>query len=202
MRIVPADGGDVDALADLWVRLAADQRRYDSHLLAEPNRTTIREALAQHVAVDGVRVARPDPDADAVVGFVMFGLETGRYEQDVTRGIVHNLFVEASHRGEGVGGALLDAAERRLAESGADVVALDVMVSNADARRFYERRGYDPHRIELERSLSPPSDGGDGDRGTERPVDEAERPVDGAERPVDGAGRRPPKSDTHSREDG
>jgi ribosomal protein S18 acetylase RimI-like enzyme len=98
--------------------------------------------------------------AAGVLGFVMFGLETGGYEQDVTRGVVHNLYVRPAHRDAGVGSALLETAEAALADRGADVVSLEAMMANQAAVRFYERNGYRQHRVELEKSLD---DGSDGD---------------------------------------
>ena len=147
VRIESATLSDVDTLVDRWVELARGQRAYDSHLAAEGNRTPVREALAQHVVTDGVRVARDD----GVVGFVMFSIESGNYEQTVTRGVVHNLFVVPAARRQGVGSALLAAAEEALAALGADVVSLEAMATNDAARRFYERHGYHPHRVELEK---------------------------------------------------
>jgi ribosomal protein S18 acetylase RimI-like enzyme len=148
-RIEPATADDVDALTDLWVALVADQRAHGAHLLAEANRTRVREFLANFVANDSVYVAR----AGGVVGFVMFRLETGAYEQDVTRGVVDNVFVSKGHRGDGVGSRLLDAAEAELAAAGADVATLSVLASNDAARRLYEQRGYRRHRLDLERPL-------------------------------------------------
>jgi ribosomal protein S18 acetylase RimI-like enzyme len=149
VRLEPAVMGDVERLVELWVALARDQRAYDSHLKAEANQAPVRETIARHIVVDGVTVAR---DAGDIVGFVMFGLEHGDYEQSVSRGVVHNLFVTPSYRGEGLGRRLLDAAEAALADAGADVVSLEMMAANEDARRFYERQGYRPHRLELEKS--------------------------------------------------
>ena len=149
MRIESPDMSEVDDVAELWVRLAADQRARGSHLLPDENRTAIREAIARHVVVDGVRVAR-DPH---LVGFVTFDLLDGEYEQDVVRGSVRNLFVAADRRGEGIGAALLSVAERELADAGADVVALEALANNDDAVRFYERAGYRAHRIELEKPV-------------------------------------------------
>ncbi|WP_380677635.1 GNAT family N-acetyltransferase [Salinigranum sp. GCM10025319] len=147
VRIEPATLSDVDALVDCWVELARGQRAYDSHLAAEENRTPVREALAQHVVTDGVRVARDD----GVVGFVMFSIESGDYEQTLTRGVVHNLFVAPEARRQGIGSALLAAAEEALTAAGADVVSLEAMATNDGARRFYERHGYHTHRVELEK---------------------------------------------------
>jgi ribosomal protein S18 acetylase RimI-like enzyme len=195
-----------DRLAGWWVAMANEQRTHRSHLLGEPNKRLIKEAMARHVVTDGLLVARLDgPDAPrtlplpngvanpsedasgtlleaelpdrsragsrdrrgnqrpgraggeeadertgAIVGFVMYGPETRSYEQSVDRGIVENVFVHPDYRDHGIGSALLDTAERALAESGVDTIALDVMADNDAARRFYARRGYRPHRLELE----------------------------------------------------
>lgn len=150
MQIESADMDDLDELADLWVALANGQRAHQSHLRARENREQIRQGLARTIVTDGVLVARED---DTCLGFVMFNLETGRFEQDVVRGIVQNLFVRPERRGEGIGSRLLEAAERDLADSGADVVGLEAMAENEAGLRFYERHGYRPHRIEFEKSV-------------------------------------------------
>lgn len=172
---------DVDAVADLWVALADGQRSYGTHLVAAENRPDAADAAARAVVTDGLVVARAtdpestdsepgdsdatDPDAaDAtvgssgsepptIVGFVTFGVESGRYDLDVTRGVVYNLFVRERHRGAGVGSRLLAAAESALVDAGVDVISLEAMAGNEDARRFYQRHGYHPHRVELEKSV-------------------------------------------------
>jgi ribosomal protein S18 acetylase RimI-like enzyme len=151
VTVEPGRIDDVDAVVDLWVDLAAGQRAFDSHLLAERNRTAVREAIARRAVEGGLLVAR-DP-AGEVVGFVTFALRSSTYEADVTRGIVENIYVEPDRRGEGVGSALLGEAEARLAEEGATAVTLEVMADNEAARRFYRRHGYASHRVELEKSV-------------------------------------------------
>jgi ribosomal protein S18 acetylase RimI-like enzyme len=152
---------DVDAVADLWVDLAAGQREFGSHLLAEENRATVREAIAQSAVADELLVARAEregqPEANEpaaeIVGFVTVSVESGTYDRDVTRGLVQNIYVVADRRGDGIGSELLTEAETRLAEAGADAISLEVMADNEAARRFYRRHGYDPHRVELEKSV-------------------------------------------------
>jgi ribosomal protein S18 acetylase RimI-like enzyme len=161
-----ATGEHVDRVTDLWVDLARDQRAYGSHLYARANRVPVRERIARHVANDTLLVAcdsdavgSSDDDAvgsggsDDVVGFVTFDVQTGSYAQDVTRGLVRNVFVAEGHRDEGVGSALLAAAEVELADRGVDVVQLEVLADNDAAKRFYRRAGYEPHRIEMEKSV-------------------------------------------------
>jgi ribosomal protein S18 acetylase RimI-like enzyme len=144
-----AESADAGVLADRWVDLAADQRQYGSHLLADENRRRVRETMLNHVVTNTALVARRDDD---VVGFVTFGQESESFQQDVTRGVVHNIYVAADHRGEGIGSALLATAERTLADRGVDTVGLQAMATNEAARSFYRRHGYEPHRVELEKS--------------------------------------------------
>jgi ribosomal protein S18 acetylase RimI-like enzyme len=145
---------EIDDLVDLWVDLAADQRRHGSHLAAAANRETARDLLAGRVVADGVRVAA----ADGVVGFVTFVIERGAYDQDATRGLVHDLYVAPDWRDTGVGSRLLTAAEEALAAEGAEVVAVEALAENEAARRLYERHGYAVHRVEMERRVGDGSD--------------------------------------------
>lgn len=149
VEIQAADTGDADALVDMWLALADGQRQYGSHIPAEPNRTQIRESILRHITGEHLLLAR----ADQLCGFVMFTVEQGSFEQDVTRGIVENLYVRPDSRGEGIGSELLSRAEQRLGDRGVDTVALNVMADNERARQFYRERGYDPQRLELEKSV-------------------------------------------------
>ncbi|PSQ24966.1 GNAT family N-acetyltransferase [Halobacteriales archaeon QS_9_67_17] len=152
----------MDALAELWIDLAADQQAHGSHLLAAANRASIRESLAQRVVSGGVFVAREDADGGDILGFVTFYPESGGYEQDTDRGVVENLYVVPGRRGEGIGSDLLTAAENALADGGMEAVTLDAMVANEAARRFYRRHGYEPHRVEFERRLERETDTNEG----------------------------------------
>lgn len=147
VTVEPADSDDVEGMVERWVELAAGQRRHGSHLLADANRARVRETMLRHVVADGARVARRD---GAIVGVATFERESEQYVQDVDRGVVTTLYVEAAHRGEGIGSALLAAAERALAGRGVDVVCLEAMAANDAARAFYRANGYDRHRVELE----------------------------------------------------
>lgn len=159
MEIVPATTEEVDEVADLWVDLAREQRAFGSHLRPDENRTTIRDSLARHAIAEGLLVARTE-DGD-LAGFIMFSPEAGAFEQDVDRGTVENLYVKPAERDRGIGAALLEAAESRLFAAGVDVVTLEAMAANEGALRFYERHGYRPHRVELEKRPGEGSDGSD-----------------------------------------
>ncbi|GGM64432.1 ribosomal protein S18 acetylase RimI-like enzyme [Halarchaeum rubridurum] len=150
VRIEAATMDDLDALVDRWVALVADQRDYGTHLLAAENRTTARDVLSQYVATDRVFVARP-AGTETPVGFVMFHPESGLYDEDVTRGVVDNVYVDPAYRERGIGSALLDAAEDALSEADVDVLSIAVMADNERARALYEERGYRPQRHVLEK---------------------------------------------------
>ena len=151
VTVESTDGDEADALADLWVDLAADQRRHGSHLRADANRPAIHETMLQHVVSGTVLVARR---GNETIGFVTFGTESGRYRQDARRGMVHNIYVRPADRGVGIGSALLERAEAALESMGVDVIALESMAENDAARSFYRRHGYAPHRIELEKPIN------------------------------------------------
>lgn len=174
MHVTTATTEDVEAVADLWVDLASDQRDHGATLLASENLTAVRESIARHVFSGEVFIARTEAtsaDQDThhdLLGFISFSLEHGGYDRDRRRGVIENLYVVPAHRGEGVGAALLDAAERALAESGAETIALEALVDNERAREFYQTHGYDPHRIELTKPVkSGSSSEKDGDKGSE-----------------------------------
>lgn len=146
---------DLDRVVELWVALAAEQREHGSHLTAEPNRDLMREALAQHVVDHTCLVAREDDQAAAesspIVGFVSFDLEQDGLDRDVTRGVVQNLYVVPEARNRGFGSELLEAAEDAMKAAGAERIVLEAMAANEAGRRFYEERGYAPHRVTYER---------------------------------------------------
>jgi ribosomal protein S18 acetylase RimI-like enzyme len=149
VEITTASTDLAETVTDLWVELANSQRRHGSHLLGGENRATVRETVVQRIVTDDILIARHE---GRVVGFVMFTLEHGRYEQDITRGLIENIYVQSHARRNGIGSALLAAAEQRLTAAGATVIQLEAMAENDGARKFYAAHGYLPHRIELEKS--------------------------------------------------
>ncbi len=158
-EVGPANLSDLDALADLWAELVAGQREHGAHLLADGNRETARDFLGQAVAANNVFVAEVGAET---VGFVQFRVESGIYDQSTDRGFVDNVYVRPAHRNRGIGTRLLGAAEDALDARGVERVALSVLAGNGAARRFYERHGYEPHRVELERSLESDTPSKDG----------------------------------------
>ncbi|UUY04812.1 GNAT family N-acetyltransferase [Svornostia abyssi] len=95
-----------------------------------------------------VLVAR-DPDGTAV-GYAFTHVADGMpgWREPDRLGIVETLSIAADRRGAGIGKALLDRVYAELAPLGVHTVALDVVATNTDARRFYEREGLTPRTVQ------------------------------------------------------
>lgn len=150
MEITKPSLSTADTLVSLWMDLAESQRTFGSHILVDENEKRIRQTISQHIATGRVLVARDE----AVRGFVTFTVEVGNYEQDVNRGIIENIYVVPECRNEGIGTALIEATETELCDIGVDVIVLEALAENDEARRFYRSHGYRPHRVELEKTVA------------------------------------------------
>ncbi len=139
---------DAEALARLerraWMRLWGEE--------AEPERLASlaeRAARRDELLVAPERTVVFDQDGD-VAGFVAFGpgrdRDLGGHVGELTA-----LYVDPVAQGAGVGGALLEVAQQRLAVSFAEAV-LWVLGANDHARHVYERRGWElePHAVRRE----------------------------------------------------
>ncbi|MCZ8259217.1 MAG: GNAT family N-acetyltransferase [Beijerinckiaceae bacterium] len=71
---------------------------------------------------------------------------------------VENLVVSAEARGRGYGQALLEAVEGIARAAGATRITLGVVPGNALALKAYERAGFSPIAIDMERLLRPASE--------------------------------------------
>jgi GNAT superfamily N-acetyltransferase len=84
-------------------------------------------------------------------------MESARYQVITAlgqvRGEVNSLGVLKSHRRRGIGRALMQQAERWLADRGAMVIELDTLATSPESVPFYEAIGYEPRSIIFERKL-------------------------------------------------
>lgn len=146
MPIRRATQDDLDAVC----ALAAEINRQHHQALpqvfsaagdAEPERAFWAARLADKdgavlLATDGMRA----------LGFAAVQLQTPNLPFLAPRpiGKLNTLAVTADSQGQGVGSALLDAAESWLRQSGAAEMRLEVMAFNQRAQDFYARRGLTP----------------------------------------------------------
>ncbi len=97
-------------------------------------------------AVGDAYVQLREPSADAAV----------QPQRDVgrRRAYLDYLAVQAAHRGRGIGGRLLDAAEQWARDQGAEIMSTDTNLrSNVGAVEFYERHGYERQAVILRKAL-------------------------------------------------
>ncbi|MDF2992026.1 MAG: family acetyltransferase [Microbacterium sp.] len=116
---------DEDAVVALWDEAGLTRPWNDPH-------ADIRRKLTVQPELFLVAV-----DAEVIVGSVMAGY-------DGHRGWLYYLAAAASHRGSGVGRALVAEAERLLEALGCPKVQLMVRPDNVGARGFYDALGYEP----------------------------------------------------------
>jgi GNAT superfamily N-acetyltransferase len=133
--------------------------------------------VRQHHAYDPQRFMAPLPDIDAgyawflgtqldepeqavfvaerdgeVLGYAYAGLEPLSWKElREPAGFVHDVVVEESARGAGVGRQLVEAAASWLEQSGAPRVMLWTAQKNEEAQRLFERLGFRRTMIEMTR---------------------------------------------------
>ncbi|MEV0296159.1 GNAT family N-acetyltransferase [Nocardia sp. NPDC050710] len=124
----PARAADVAAIAWIWYRGWRDGHlgNVPDELVAVRPRESFDQRAAHRLAETTVAVV-----AGAVAGFVM-----------VAGDEVEQVYVADAHRGTGVAGVLLAAAERRVLANGYDRAWLAVVAGNVRARKFYGRNGW------------------------------------------------------------
>ncbi|HEX2033728.1 MAG TPA: GNAT family N-acetyltransferase [Chloroflexota bacterium] len=153
IRLATAE--DEAAIVALWVRLLAYHRSIEP---VWPRRWTAPPEVWPERLVGYLREAWRDAErqavlvaveGEAVVGFVRVGL----YGEGPLPARIETLFVAESHRGAGLGRALMAAGEEWCVERGAAEVGVEFIARNSDARQVYERLGYRPFLVTYMRRL-------------------------------------------------
>ena len=115
---------------------AMDQSEPDSAIL-----------VAEHVG-DG---AEGQP-----VGFMRLQTQTDYFTGE-KQGYIANIAVDKAFEGKGIGGMLMETAEKWAEEKGYALVTLHVFVENERALKLYEKKGYRPDIIKYVKALNPDS---------------------------------------------
>ncbi|WP_270352469.1 GNAT family N-acetyltransferase [Microbacterium testaceum] len=150
ITIRPFALSDEDAVVALWHEAGLTRPWNDPHADIRRKLTVQPELFLVAVDTPGggdeadpavADDAAPDraatDTAQTIVGSVMAGY-------DGHRGWLSYLAAASSHRGRGIGRALVAEAERLLLERGCPKVQLMVRPDNAAARGFYDALGYEP----------------------------------------------------------
>ncbi|MEO0360450.1 MAG: GNAT family N-acetyltransferase [Pseudomonadota bacterium] len=126
--------------------LAAMVDELSVHEGDEPGRFTPAKALADAIAPGAPLSAAVAEEDGVLVGYVFwhFGYESAW----AARGsFVADLYVRASHRGGGIGDALLRAAAKATAAAGGTFLWWTAYRSNERARGFYRKRAFEEDRV-------------------------------------------------------
>ncbi|MCZ8316402.1 GNAT family N-acetyltransferase [Phreatobacter sp.] len=120
------------------------------------------KAAATCLDADLARVARDGgavvvaADGDEVIAMMCFVLEQPQpyLKAEIARvAWVSELVVDERHRGQGIGTALLEEAERLARAHGVSRLMIGAIVGNHVARKAYERFGFRPAVVELAKDL-------------------------------------------------
>lgn len=144
--IRPIAGDDRDAVAALWHALYADHARRESALAGlRPDAprlgASITAWLGRILAGDEGFALVAAAGAE-VVGFVAAFVRDQAWLSPPAIGVIGALAVVPSHRRQGLGRALVRAAEQRFAADGITVVEAAIGEANSAAQAFWAAEGY------------------------------------------------------------
>jgi GNAT superfamily N-acetyltransferase len=157
-KIRAARPGDGAGIASLHVAGGKDYLELDPTRFRVPDEDGLAEWLDGYLESWGESwvcfVAEED---GRIVGQVRLipPMDSARYQVIAAlgqlRGEVNSLGVLKSHRRRGIGRALMEQAERWLADRGAVVIELDTLATSSESVPFYEAIGYRARSIVFER---------------------------------------------------
>ncbi|MBM3147135.1 MAG: GNAT family N-acetyltransferase [Actinobacteria bacterium] len=149
LRIEPLRADRLDVLEPLWRDLLDHLVEVGSQVAIRPHYESW-SLCKQHFSEwldeeehSFLLVARPNGGGE-MVGFAMVRGDRGEevWYTDECFAELQALVVASGRRGRGIGSALMDAVEARLAQLGITDLYIGVDSVNTDALRFYEARGY------------------------------------------------------------
>lgn len=154
-----ADLDGLDDLAPLWAELHRHHLEVSAYpYLVRDVGSSWKSRLRwyRRLLADGGSYINAVDDEGQLIGYAMVAIEEGPDDTfEVQGGIaeVVSLVVTRRQRSNGVGQALLEAAERLARDRGIDTVKVAVMSGNSRAQRFYENSGYSAGESVLYRRL-------------------------------------------------
>jgi GNAT superfamily N-acetyltransferase len=134
-----------------WLDLIEHHRRLAPVTAPAPN---LREALGREIRRGSSRArcrVLVAERGERRVGFLFAEVEPGGGGDDPAAGWIHELWVVPDERGRGAAHALIQEAEAFFAAHGVRRVSVRVESGNADALRFWSRRGFADRARILER---------------------------------------------------
>lgn len=144
-----ATAADLPAIVRLLAddALGAARERYADPL---PDEYTRAFAAMQAQGGNDVLLALVD---GAIVGCLQLTIVPGLSRFGAIRGQIEGVRVASTHRGQRIGEAMIREAIDRCRAAGCSLVQLTSDVTRVDARRFYERLGFEPTHVGMKLKL-------------------------------------------------
>ena len=146
-EITRADASRIDELEPLWLALRDHHGSVTEHwgpLRPPDDSWGRRRAMYEEILNEGGVVFLVE-DEGTIAGMAVCDQEewhSPTWEWPSNFLAIVDFVVLPSHRGHGVGAALLEAVEAEARERGLDAVDMNAAAPNEDARAFYEHHGY------------------------------------------------------------
>jgi len=154
--IRPATADDFEAMVELDQANAEHHAAIDPAAWEVPDRASSAAFLRRRQAEEPNRQTLVATVDGRVVGMVEIAIVVPGLAGGAMRRIPSadlGIVVAPEWRGQGIGEALMGAADAWAVAHGAARVILDLSAANDGARRFYERLGYEVYGLQMRRSL-------------------------------------------------
>lgn len=155
-----AEREDVPTLVRLRLANAETHAKLDPAIYRVPDVEAVRRHFEEVLAAESkvlILVAELSGDVVGMVEVVLLADPPAHQILASRRGAEIHTVVLDEHRGEGVGSALVTAAEQAAAERGVSIIYAGIFAPNKGAVRFYSSAGFGPRGILLSKEQSTPS---------------------------------------------
>ena len=153
----PAAASDLNALGLLGAELVRSHHDFDGRRFVAPTRHTAEG----YAAFLGSQLQEPDSivlvaeHAGKVVGYSFSGIEGVEWMSlRGPAGVIHDIVVDQTYRGRGVGHRLLDATLHEIESRGVPQIVLYTAALNETAQRLFARAGFRQTMVEMTRDVT------------------------------------------------
>jgi ribosomal protein S18 acetylase RimI-like enzyme len=152
-----ATAEDIPHVAALEQELVRGDAPGDPYLVRDLQRQDVEEQYHTLIASDWA-VCLVATHQGEVVGYLSGGWKDSPKWRPVKATEIHALYLREAFRSQGIGRRLIEEFVRWSEERDAAVVEVGAFAANTRAVTFYERAGFRPTLVHLERPVGPPAD--------------------------------------------
>ena len=152
-HVKTAELSDLEAIVELNHGLfQEDAGTYDPSMNLNWAREKGTEYFSRHIAADASFVVVAELD-DTIVGYLVGHVAGASSLRPMRMAILESMFVMRDHRCQGAGETLVEAFLTWCGQQQAQHVSVTAFARNQRAIRFYERMGFAPKNLSLERPV-------------------------------------------------